>query len=161
MAYDQITLLVIVVAAWLVLVTFMIWSLTRINYRITARDLRVTWCGIPIRRIRLEDIRLVSTKRVVWAEKWFNTFSPVSRWLVIHRNSGLFKHFVITPPNRFVFRENLYRARYDYLVKAGLLVPGVNQAPDQVGMADEPSPPAQTEIKPVENNLSGSAPSPN
>ena len=159
MAYDQITLLVIVVAAWLVLVTFMVWSLTRINYRITARDLRVTWCGIPIRRIRLEDIRLVSTKRVVWAEKWFNTFSPMSRWLVIHRNSGLFKHFVITPPNRFVFRENLYRARYDYLVKAGLLVPGVNQAPDKGGMADEPPPP-EAPLDSVAKTLPGSAPSP-
>ena len=161
MAYDQITLLVIVVAAWLVLVTFMVWSLTRINYRITARDLRVTWCGIPIRRIRLEDIRLVSTKRVVWAEKWFNTFSPVSRWLVIHRNSGLFKHFVITPPNRFVFRENLYRARYDYLVKAGLLVPNVNEALDKTGMADESSPPTEAPLDPVAKNLPGSAPSSN
>ena|SRR5437867_9987745 len=160
MRHHLTTLLVYVVAAWILLVVAMIWSLTRINYQITATHLRVTWCGIPIRRIRHDDIRLVSTKRVVWAEKWFNTFSPWSRWLVIHRKSGWFKHFVISPPNRFVFRSNLYRARWEFLVKTGQVVPGSGENLEKGEPGPEP-PPTETEILDAGKNVSGPAPSPN
>ncbi len=101
----------VTVCSSLLFVVLLLWSTTRINYHITARHLQVTWLGLPVRRIRLDDIKYISTKPCVWGEKWFNTLRVGNRLLVIHRRSGWFRNFLISPKNPFVFKTELYEAR--------------------------------------------------
>jgi hypothetical protein len=81
----------------------------RLRYAITERHLKVTLFGLCLRRIRLADIESISKRPSPWAEKWPTTLRPSHRTLVIRRRSGLFKVFVITPRNRYVFRNELER----------------------------------------------------
>jgi len=81
-----------------------------IRYRITPTHLEVTWLIFTLRRIRLEDIRYVSTKRSFWSEKWYNTWRVRNRRLTVHRRSGLIKTVSISPKNPFVFKAELDRA---------------------------------------------------
>lgn len=93
-------------------VCFFLWLPTRIRYRITARHLQIRLFGIPIRRVRLDNIRYVGTARVVFAEKWPNGWFPSHhRFLVIRKRRGLIKNFIITPHQRYVFKAEIDRAR--------------------------------------------------
>jgi hypothetical protein len=99
------------VGAWLGLVVILLFLLSRIDYRIGPKHLKVTLLGIPIRRLRLDNIRNIHTRRVRVAEKWHNQlFAKPDRILVIEKRRGLFKSFVITPEQRFVFKMELDRA---------------------------------------------------
>jgi len=86
-------------------------SKATIRYCITPRFLRIHWLGIPVRWVRLKNIRQVATQRVFWSERWSNIFSPTNRYLLIRKYSGLFKNLVITPKNHMVFKADLGRAR--------------------------------------------------
>jgi hypothetical protein len=86
-------------------------SVNTVNYRITARSLVITWLGLPVRWVRLSNIKQITSQRVFWAEKWVNSFSPGNRYLLIQKRSGLIKNLVITPKNHFVFKADLERAR--------------------------------------------------
>lgn len=106
--------LAVICAGSIVLMVLLIWSGKTINYSVTPTHLRITWLGIPVRRIRLGDIRHISTKSVFWAEKWYNTLAPGSRLLAIHRRGGLFfKVVIITPERAFVFKNELECAQKD------------------------------------------------
>src|SRR5712672_2708057 len=83
---------------------------TAIRYRITPTHLEVTWLIFTLRRIRLDDIRYVSTKRSFWSEKLYNTWRVRNRRLTLHRRSGLIKTVSISPKNPFVFKAELDRA---------------------------------------------------
>lgn len=83
---------------------------TSLRYHITPRHVEVRLFHLPLRRIPLSDIRYVSTRQTKAAEKWINTFRTSHRELVIHRRTGLFKNFVITPRKRYVFKSRLERA---------------------------------------------------
>lgn len=91
-------------------VGFLVWLTRRFRYQITAEAVEVLLFGVPVRRVRLEDIRAVSKRRSFWSEHWWNTHRPHRRLLVIHRHRGLFKNFVITPRKRYVFKAHLERA---------------------------------------------------
>jgi hypothetical protein len=95
----------------LVLTGLLLYSVTRIRYRITGRHLQVTWLGLPIRRIGLADIKRVTHKPVVWAERWPNVLLGSRRVLVIRRRSGLWRNFLITPEYPFEFKAALEQAR--------------------------------------------------
>jgi hypothetical protein len=95
-----------VVATFLVL----LWLPTAVNYRITAKHLKITFLGIPVRRIRLTNIEHVSKHHVRWAEQWWNTWRPFRRRLLIRRHKGLVKNIVITPQYRYEFKSELERA---------------------------------------------------
>lgn len=83
-----------------------------IRYRITARHLQVRLLGIPIRRVRLDNIKYVGTTHVRFAEKWPNGWFPSHhRFLVIRKRRGLIKNFIITPRQRYVFKAEIDRAR--------------------------------------------------
>ncbi len=82
-----------------------------IRYRVTSRFLRISWLGLPVRWVRLKNIRQILTQRVFWAEPWSNSFKHSNRYLLIRKHSGLFKSLVITPKNHMVFRADLERAR--------------------------------------------------
>lgn len=89
-----------------VLVTF----ITQLRYSITHQHLKVTLFGLCLRRVRLSDIASVSKRLAHWAERWQNTLKPAHRMLVIHRRRGFFKDFVITPANRYIFKNELEKA---------------------------------------------------
>ena len=91
---------------------------SRLRYVLTGRHLKVTLFGLCLRRIRLADIECVSKQQAHWAEKWYNTLKPAHRMLVIRRRRGLFKDFIITPRNRYVFRTELERSLAELKAKA-------------------------------------------
>jgi hypothetical protein len=93
----------------LVLFALFFWLPTRFRYRITDRSLQVRLFGIPVRWVSLDNIRFVGTHRSGWGEHWSNSWSSGRRYLIIRRRSGLFRDFIITPKNRFVFRAELQR----------------------------------------------------
>src|SRR4029434_9399036 len=91
---------------------------SQLRYVLTERHLKVTLFGLCLRRIRLADIESVSKRQAHWAEKWYNTFKPAHRILVIRRRRGFFKEFMITPRNRYVFRTELEQALEQLKTKA-------------------------------------------
>lgn len=95
-------------------------SILTIRYRVTARFLKITWLWvIPVRLIRLSNIRYLTPKRVFWAERWYGTFNVRARWLVVVKRHGLFKYVVITPRNPFVFKAEIERAQAELLKESG------------------------------------------
>ena len=100
------TLVVVLASAGL-----LVWSTVTIRYRVTSSHLLITWLGLPVRRIRLDDIKRVGTRPVVWAERWPSTLRNNGRLLVIRRRTGWLRHLVITPKYPFEFRNELEQAR--------------------------------------------------
>jgi len=88
-----------------------LWLVRQIRYRIGSRHVKVILFGIALRRVALANIETVS-KRCAdgWSEHWWSTMKPKHRMLVLRRRRGLFKNFVITPRNRYVFKTDLERA---------------------------------------------------
>jgi hypothetical protein len=106
-----------------------IWA---VNYRITPRCLVVTWLGIPVRWVRLENIHSIGTTPCFWAERWPCVLSPMGRYLVIRKHHGLFKNMVVTPRNPFVFRAEVYRAR-DAILQPAAASPAETQPEPKQG----------------------------
>ena len=77
------------------------------DYQITPTHLKVTWLGIRVRQIRLQDIESISKRRKFARENWANTWRPRHRILVVRKRSGLRRDFVITPRYRYEFRNQL------------------------------------------------------
>jgi hypothetical protein len=87
------------------------WLVTRIRYRIGSRHVKVLLFGVCIRRIALTSVESISKRcGPGWAERWWSTWRPKHRLLVLRRNRGLCRNFVLTPKNRYVFRADLERA---------------------------------------------------
>ena len=135
--------ILIVVAAWLGLIALGVFLLLRINYRVGAKYFIVTLLGIPIRWVRLDNIRSIHPLHVRFSEKWHNKiFHKNDRILVIQKRRGLLKHLEITPEQRFVFKAELDRA-----IRAHLGLPPAPSAADtttfdqiQIPSAPEPEP---------------------
>jgi len=85
-------------------------SIRAIGYRLSPTHLKVTWFGIPVRRVRLDNIRHIGNKPVAWAERWGSAPLDPGRLLVIRRKRGLFKNFVITPARPYEFRFSMFQA---------------------------------------------------
>src|SRR5512135_1236557 len=98
-----------------VFLMLLILSKTTIRYHVTARCLRISWLGLPVRWVRLKNIRQILSQRVFWAERWANTLSRTNRYLLIRKYSGVFKNLVITPRNHMVFKAELERRRSQLL----------------------------------------------
>lgn len=96
----------------------LLWSVTSIRYQITPRYLRVTWLGVPVRWIRLADIKHIGNKPVAWAERWPNVLFDSRRTLVLRRRRGLFRSFLITPKYPFEFKMTLEQARNTVLAES-------------------------------------------
>ena len=84
-------------------------SALSIRYHLTDTHLKVTWLGLPVRRLRLEDIKRVGARPVLWAERWPNSWDR-GRLLVVRRRTGWVRNFVITPEHPFEFRRRLEQA---------------------------------------------------
>lgn len=85
-------------------------AIRSIRYHVTARHLKVSFLGVPVRWVRLDDIRHIGNKPVFWAERWASAPFDLGRLLVIRRKRGLFKNFVITPARPYELRFSLYQA---------------------------------------------------
>ena len=118
------TLAVVFVSAGLLL-----WSAVTIRYHITPTHLRISWLGLPLRRVRLDDIKRVGTRPTGWAERWPSTLFNRGRVLVIRRRSGLLRSLVITPPYPFEFRQQLEAARNTFAAGAGSGSPSISRMP--------------------------------
>jgi hypothetical protein len=88
-----------------------VWLVNRIRYRIGSRHVKVLLFGICVRRLALAQIDSISKRKGDgWAEHWWSTMHPKHRLLVLRKQRGLLRNFVITPKNRYVFRNDLERA---------------------------------------------------
>jgi hypothetical protein len=86
------------------------WLITRIRYRIGSRHIKVLLFGLPLRRVAFADVESVSKRRGPGlTENWWSTLHPKHRLLVLRRRRGLFKNFVITPKNRYIFKTEVER----------------------------------------------------
>jgi len=85
-------------------------SIRTIGYRLTPTHLKVTWMGVPVRRVRLDNIRHIGNKPVFWAERWASAPFDQGRLLVIRRKRGLLRNFVVTPERPYELRFSLYQA---------------------------------------------------
>ena len=102
--------IILTVAVVLASAGLLLCSAFTIRYHVTPTHLKITWLGLPIRRIRLGDIKRVGTRPVVWAERWPSTLRNNGRLLVIRRRSGWLRSLVITPKYPFEFRNELEQA---------------------------------------------------
>jgi hypothetical protein len=95
----------------LVGILLFVWLVTRIRYRIGSRHVKVLLFGLCLRRVALVNIESISKRRGDgWAENWSSTLHPKHRMLVLRRRRGLFRNFVVTPKNRYIFKTDLERA---------------------------------------------------
>ena len=104
----------------------LLWSATTIRYRVTERHLRISWLGLPLRWVRLENIKHVGNRPVFWAERWPSVLFDSRRMLVIRRRRGLFRNLVITPQYPFEFKAALERASQSKLGKSNDSAPHGN-----------------------------------
>jgi hypothetical protein len=82
-----------------------------IDYRIGPKSVFITLFGIPVRRVRLDNIRHISSRRGGFCESWANVlFVKRDRILIIEKRRGVFKRLMITPVQRYVFKAALDRA---------------------------------------------------
>jgi len=113
----------------------LLWSATTIRYRVTDRHLRISWLGIPMRWVRLENIKRVGNRPVLWAERWPSTLFDSRRMLVIRRRRGLFRNLVITPQYPFEFKAALERASRTQGDKPPSAAPGTSIVPKEKNAA--------------------------
>lgn len=106
----------VILAAVGLLVLAWTWASAKqhMSYQIGRDALRVRLGKLVLRRIRFDDIDRVSKphSELRWSqtENWRNTFDDSRRLLVVHRRSGMFRRFVITPKHRYEFRRQLRAA---------------------------------------------------
>lgn len=101
-----------ILGIWIGGITLLALMFFSVNYRVTATRLWITIFGIPIRCIRIRDIRHMGTDPKVWAERWYNTLSPENRRLVIRRKHGILcRTMILTPKNPYVLMHELEKAK--------------------------------------------------
>ncbi len=91
---------------WLLIVVAVFWAMPRVDFRVDSSAVVVEWMGFALRRIPLSDINRVSKRLKGKPEVWRNTLNGNHRMLVLYRKSGR-RPVVITPHNRYVFRNQL------------------------------------------------------
>ena len=92
--------------AWVVIILAVSWALPRIDFRVGSKTVVIECMGLALRRIPLADINRVSKRLKGKPEVWRNTLKGNHRMLVLYRKNGR-RPVVITPHNRYVFRNQL------------------------------------------------------
>lgn len=95
--------------------------ISRINYQIDDRYVRMRVGRLRIRKIPIDDISDVTVGYRHWVESWTKTINPwtiAKKAVTIYRKTGVFKRVVITPddPPGFVrkIKDNpRYNPRHD------------------------------------------------
>ena len=75
------------------------------NYNLTDNEIQVKLGNMLVRRLPYYDIEKIQKGFKIWNEHWNNPW-PME-FLTIRRKEGIFKNFVINPPNRREFMEEL------------------------------------------------------
>ncbi|HAV62580.1 MAG TPA: hypothetical protein DCY13_09470 [Verrucomicrobiales bacterium] len=83
-----------------------------IRYRVSSHCLFITLLGVPLRWVRLRNIRFISDHAREAAEPWINTYNRSHRSLFIRKRRGLFRYLLITPEKPFVFKAEIEKAIY-------------------------------------------------
>ena len=92
--------------AWVVIILAVFWAIPRIDFRVGSKTVVIECMGLALRRIPLADINRVSKRLKGQPEVWRNTLRGNHRMLVLYRKNGM-RPVVITPHNRYVFRNQL------------------------------------------------------
>lgn len=101
----------ICIAATAVLVLLFLWIISRIQYRVGRRHVKVLLFGMPIRRIAISRIAYASKHEPDgFAERWYNTFKPSHRLLTIEKSRGFPRNICITPKHRYAFLGEIKEA---------------------------------------------------
>ena len=116
------SLAVAVIGGWILLLILLALLKIATRYRVGPKHLIVSVLGLPVRRIRLDNIRYLTTQRVRFAERWHNqVFVKPQTVLVVRKRRGLFKNLVITPHQRHLFMAEINRARDGLVASEGIL----------------------------------------
>jgi hypothetical protein len=87
-----------------------LYSVSRLNYVIDDRYLRLRLGPIPLRKVPMGDIVDAVTTLTHWSESWTNTIYPPTiskKAVTVYRKSGGFGRIVLTPDNPEAFIERL------------------------------------------------------
>lgn len=85
------------------LVHAIFWGMT---FTVDAGHMRVRFYGITARKVALSDIEWAAQDWVFWNEHWTNTVNP-KRMVLLRRRTGIFKSFLISPPDPQAFLREL------------------------------------------------------
>jgi hypothetical protein len=89
----------------------LLWVRGQIRYRVSRHHLEINLFGLPLRRIKLVDIRRVAKRSAPWrCERWPNALFSHKRRLLVERASGSPKYILITPEYRYEFKSELEQA---------------------------------------------------
>ena len=88
-----------------------LWIRSQLRYRVTSRSFRISLFGLRLRRVPLEQIEKITTKKPRgWVANWSNTLRLAHRILVIRLKHPKRRDILFTPPNRYAFKTELEEA---------------------------------------------------
>jgi hypothetical protein len=94
----------------LIIIAGVLYGVSRINYIIDDRYVRIRIGTFSLRKYAISDIRDARAKYSLWSESWANVLYPTTiskRAVTIYRKSGWFKKVLITPDNPEGFIERI------------------------------------------------------
>ena len=77
------------------------------NYHLAEDELQVRVGRFVVRRVPYDQIDNVRYGYTLWNEHWINPWPP--RFVAIQRRTGWIRNFVINPPDRDAFMDELGR----------------------------------------------------
>jgi hypothetical protein len=78
----------------------------RMTFTVDASHVRVRVYGWTVRKVALPDVAYAVQDWAIWNEHWTNTLS-LRRLVLLRRRTGLFRNFLISPPDALAFLAEL------------------------------------------------------
>lgn len=79
------------------------------TFTVDAAHVRVRFYGWTARKVALTDLEFAARDWEFWNEHWTNAVDP-RRLVLLRRRTGLFKNFLISPPDPAAFLAELRAA---------------------------------------------------
>lgn len=76
------------------------------TFTVDAAHVRVRFYGWTARKVALTDLEFAARDWAFWNEHWTNAVDP-RRLILLRRRTGLFRNFLISPPDPAAFLEEL------------------------------------------------------
>jgi hypothetical protein len=95
--------LIVALAFPVFLVHAIFWGMT---FTVDDAFVRVRFYGWTTRKVALSDIEWAAQDWCFWNEHYTNTVNP-QKMILLHRQTGLFKNFLISPPSPQAFLQEL------------------------------------------------------
>ncbi len=86
-----------------ILIHAIFWGMT---FTVDEAYVRVRFYGWTARKVALRDIEWAAQDWCFWNEHYTNTVNP-KKMILLHRQTGLFKNFLISPPSPQAFLQEL------------------------------------------------------